>query len=303
MKIIRHIATIKEWKTVSLELNVIEWNLGKQKYDLRKWRDGEPTKNGVTFEREEIEDLFLALAKELGKNIESNEDCKTLSFNNIDDYPFDVLDSNVPNNDNDIFPLEMDESSNSIEKSMREDVLDYRNVVVHDKYDDCVANMHDYKDIIAIIPIYTKTGVEERRVSARHCRTCGAYYISTSSYSSLIKRGRILCKVVTKKEYEQFIKNKVFGELKPQSILTILGYSVNSKDDLSDTCRQTILTRAIDAGAVTKRKAINIISFLIKLNENKDNMSIALEKWNRDRMFLQGGKMEGTIQVTGIINN
>ena len=65
MKIIRHIATIKEWKTVSLELNVIEWNLGKSKYDLRKWRDGEPTKNGVTFEREELEDLFLALEKEL----------------------------------------------------------------------------------------------------------------------------------------------------------------------------------------------------------------------------------------------
>lgn len=37
MKIIKKIATIKEWKNVSIELNLIDWGDGKAKYDLRKW--------------------------------------------------------------------------------------------------------------------------------------------------------------------------------------------------------------------------------------------------------------------------
>lgn len=46
---------------------------------------------------------------------------------------------------------------------------------------------------------------------------------------------------------------------------------------------------------------IRIISFLIKLNEDKDNMAYAVEKWKRDQEFLRGGIIGNTIKVAGVV--
>lgn len=181
-------------------------------------------------------------------------------------------------------------------------MLDYHNVVVHDNIDECIHSGHDYVKVSATVPVYTNSGVQEMTIPAFHCKTCKAYYISSLSYNSLISHGSILCRVVNKKEYTLFIKNKDFRDLYTQSILNIIGYTVNSKDDLSDACRQTILTRAINAGVFSKNKAINHLSFLIKLNADKDNFADAVAKWKRDRDFLLGKKAAvDAIKVTGII--
>ena len=71
---------------------------------------------------------------------------------------------------------------------------------------------------------------------------------------------------------------------------------------MSDACRQTILTMAINAGVFSKKKAINHLSFLIKLNADKDNFTDAVAKWKCDRDFLLGKKAAvDAIKVTGII--
>lgn len=181
-------------------------------------------------------------------------------------------------------------------------MLDYHNVVVHDNIDECIHSGHDYVKVSATVPVYTNSGVQELTIPAFHCKTCKAYYISSLSYNSLISHGSILCRVVNKKEYNLFIKNKDFRDVYTQSILNIIGYTVNSKDDLSDACRQTILTRAINVGVFSKKKAINHLSFLIKLNADKDNFADAVAKWKRDRDFLLGKKAAvDAIKVTGII--
>lgn len=144
-------------------------------------------------------------------------------------------------------------------------------------------------------------GVTDVKIKARHCKTCGAYYISNFTYADLKKNGTILCKVVTKKEYNNFIKNTEFVNLDFQSILAITGYTVNAQDNLSDSCRQAILDRAIHDGIYTKQKAINHISFLIKLNEDKTNMSNAVDKWKRDREFLTGIKDRDIVKISGIV--
>lgn len=53
-----------------------------------------------------------------------------------------------------------------------------------------------------------------------------------------------------------------------------------------------ILTRAINADVFSKKKAINHLSFLIKLNADKDNFADAVAKWKRDRDFLLGKRQQ-----------
>lgn len=54
MKSIKKIATIKEWKNVSIELKLIDWGGEKPKYDLRKWENETPLK-GVSMDRDSLE--------------------------------------------------------------------------------------------------------------------------------------------------------------------------------------------------------------------------------------------------------
>lgn len=291
MKIIKRIATIKKWKNVSIELNLIDWGDGKPKYDLRKWENETPLK-GVSMDRDSLEALYRAVSKELDHESEQSSDnndidIEELPFNDNIEYETDL-------------PFDIHTSDN--EEQEYQAVLDYHNVVVHDNIDECIHSGHDYVKVSATVPVYTNSGVQELTIPAFHCKTCKAYYISSLSYNSLISHGSILCRVVNKKEYNLFIKNKDFRDLYTQSILNIIGYTVNSKDDLSDACRQTILTRAINAGVFSKKKAINHLSFLIKLNADKDNFMDAVAKWKRDRDFLLGKKAAvDAIKVTGII--
>lgn len=302
MKIVKHIATIKEWKNVSLELNLIEWKEGKPQYDLRKWEGNTPLK-GISLQKEDLIALYDVISEEL-----------IFSSDGEEDLPFGkVLHNNESGNKGTLFSADVDDeeelSFNDVfadnkdlkQENKREEILDFRNVIVHDKFDSCMLERHEYVDVEAIVPVYRLNGVKEVKIKARHCKTCGAYYISNMTYAELTKNGTILCKVVTKKEYNNFIKNTAFGDLDFQSILAITGYNVNAHDNLSDSCRQTILDRAIKDGIYTKQKAINHISFLIKLNEDKENMSVAVEKWKHDREFLMGRKDTNIVKIVGIV--
>ena len=107
-----------------------------------------------------------------------------------------------------------------------------------------------------------------------------------------------MCQVASLQEYKEYTKAKLFGDLKPQNILNIIGYNVDAKNGLSDAQRRTILMYAIEEGVVSKKEAINHISFLIKLNE-KTNKLDALQKWKSDRDYLQG-YVKGSKQLVGV---
>lgn len=245
----------------------------KPRYDLRSWKGNTPLK-GITLERDDLSNLHDAIACELEKD-------KSKSVNESDV----------------VLPFGIDDKGNEDETR----VLDYRNVIVHDNFDECIMEGHDFGDVDAIVPIYKTSGVVDVKIKARHCKTCAAYYISNQTYLDLKRNGAILCKVVSKKEYNEFIKNTNFGDLDFQFILAITGYNTNAKNNLTDSCRQAILTRAINDGIYTKQKAINHIGFLINLNEDKVNMSVPVSKWRRDREFLTGVKENNSVKVKRIL--
>lgn len=276
-KVIEHIATIKKWKTVSIELNIVDWGDGKKKYDIRKWSGNEPLK-GISMDKEDLHSLYNILGKELGFSEEET------------DLPFGADGAVTFNDDDDDLPFK-----DLNEKNKQEDiitkVLDYRNVIVYDNFFECERAKHHYEELNAYVDVYKSAGVKRISVPVKYCRNCNAYYISFAEYQRITQNGRILCRVVSKKEYNQFIKNNSFVDLDFQSILSIVGYTVSAEAGLTDKCRQEILKRAIETGIFSKNKAINHISFLIKLNEGKDNMQQAVEKWKKDREYLCGDKV------------
>lgn len=262
-KLIKHIKTISEKYGTTIEFNIMQWYDNKPKYDIRKWEDDKPTK-GISLSKEELRNLYCALHNEINRLDNKN------SFNKASE---------------DIKPI------------------DYRNFIIYNAYNDCQKKNHDYQDIKVLVPHYSNINnkVEEIILPARYCKTCKQYYISDYQYQIHMRFGRILCKVVSKEDYEKYIQESSFEELSPQSILNIVGYTVNGIDDFTDDYRQNILKYAIAEGVFTKDKAINHISFLIKLNEKKSNMEIALSKWKKDRAYLTNYKEQPLYGIHKII--
>ena len=252
----RKIDVIREWTEITLELNVVKWGTGKPKYDLRRWNNGDPQK-GVTLEKEDLEKLFYVIGEEIGYDFSKDKDEKT---------------------------PEDGESSETLEEME----IDYRSFFVHGDMRQCDINGHDYKKIIARIPIYTGNKVAEIEVPAFHCIDCDAFYISEAVYNKVLSKGRLLCQLVSKDELIKYRKQAKFNELKPQGKLAIVGYNVGSIDNLSARHRQTILEYAIREGIVTKKEAISYLKFFIRLNEGKKSSENAIRKWNEDLNYLMG---------------
>ncbi len=253
--VIKKIATIHQWQNTTLELNVVKWGTGKPKYDLRRWTNNEPQK-GITLEDEDLSKLFYLIGAEIGYD-----------FNHQEEYD--------------------DEDKEEYEED--EEEIDYRSFFVHGDMRYCEDHGHDYRKIMAQIPIFTKEKkVQNIEFSAYHCYDCGAYYISEALYGRIRAKGRLLCQLVSKAEFEDIKRNKTFDDLNPQGKLAIIGYNVGSKDNFSAKYRQTILEYAIKGGVVTKKEAISYLRFFIKLNEDRPNMKSAVQKWKEDLNFLMG---------------
>lgn len=253
--IVKKISKIHEWNNTSLEFNIVRWGSGKPKYDLRKWSDGEPHK-GVTLEVEDLKNLFYAIGDEIGYD-----------FSNYD----------------------LDDEEEEYDEEYDEEDIDFRCFFVHGDMSSCDANGHDYYKVIARTPIFDKNSmVQEIEVPAYHCRDCKAYYISESVYRKIESMGRLLCQLISRKEFDDIKRLNTIDELNPQSKLAMIGYNVGSKDGFSAKHRQTLLEYAIREGVVTKQEAISYLKFFIKLHEGRPHMESAIQKWREDISFLAG---------------
>ena len=66
-EIIKKIGIVSSFKGGTCEFNIVKWNNGQNKYDLRKWNNNYPNK-GITFAISELGNLYNIL-----KHIEMNE--------------------------------------------------------------------------------------------------------------------------------------------------------------------------------------------------------------------------------------
>ena len=183
-------------------------------------------------------------------------------------------------------------------------VIDYKDFFIHSRRSFCD---HETIKVIATVPIYSDFKVDTISFEAEYCSECGTYYISEHTYRNIIlPKGRLLCQVLSLEEYKEY-KNQVntFDELKPQSILNMLGYNVNSKENLSDHERQTILRYALESGLISKMYAITYLKGVIKRASGRNSFDTSISKWKRDLQWVYSFDKKGDIiyGVRRIIGN
>ena len=261
--IVKRIAKIKEWGSASLELNIVKWGKNQPKYDLRRWEGDTPGK-GVTMTAEDMENLFYAIDEEL-------------ELTRSEDGP----------------PTEP-------VLAFRQEEIDYRNIFVHGNGKCGNPEHNEQEAVIAVLQVLkSNMSLEDVEVEVRFCPRCNIYYMSESNYNRLKSRGRILCQLMSEEEYKNYKREKEYGDLKPQSILNMIGYNVNSRDGYSDEYRQQILAFGIESEIITRKDAIGYLSFFIRLNEGNPNLAEAIAKWRRDRDYLTGYTSSGIRKIKG----
>ena len=202
---------------------------------------------------------------------------------------------------------EDEETKKKVDDDFEEDEetpIDYKDFFIHSFRKDC---NHNYIKVMAMVPIYANWKVDTISFEAEYCAECGVYYISEYTYQNkILPTGHLLCQVLSMEEYADYKKQVENGvELKPQSILNLIGYNVNSKENLSDHERITILRYAIEAGVITKRKTINYLQWFIKTHGAKKGMELPVSKWKKDLQWVLNFDKKGDIiyGVKRIIKN
>lgn len=151
----------------------------------------------------------------------------------------------------------------------------------------CMHEEHEIQNITAVVKILLEDGREEDvQISAGYCQQCNVYFIMESTYQELKRKGIILCRVTDSKTYAKggFMNG---SKLAQESILMQYGYNVSQTVGLSARQRQKILAVMIDNKVLSKSEIISYLDFFIRQHGSRNNMGVAISKWEDDREFVE----------------
>lgn len=118
-------------------------------------------------------------------------------------------------------------------------------------------------------------------------RVAGKYFVDSGILRGFCQKHGIPLIPLTKQSNKK--RNEPL-ELRDESHLHALGYNVGEQDGLSDAERQNILGDAADAGMPIE-DIVRMLEFLINLNHAKSELRMACKKWERDKEFISGYKI------------
>ena len=151
----------------------------------------------------------------------------------------------------------------------------------------CMNKSHQIQNVDAEVNVSLNNG-EDRlfQISAGYCRQCNVYFIMEFTYQELKRKGIILCRVTDSKTYAKggFMNG---SKLAQESILMQYGYNVSQTVGLSARQRQKILAVMIDNKVLSKSEIISYLDFFIRQHGSRNNMGIAISKWEDDREFVE----------------
>lgn len=151
---------------------------------------------------------------------------------------------------------------------------------------ECIFANHIMKDIIGILRIATPSGkINEYKIPMIYCQSCTTYYILKKDYQTAKSKGVILCQIITRRDYENRIKNKtqVTGK---ESRIHELGYNVKKGSSYTNKQRQIILANIIENTDISKNEIQNLIRRCINQHKSQSNYSNAVRCWEMDYQFL-----------------
>lgn len=201
---------------------------------------------------------------------------------------------NFRNSENLLFAKNLYESLNPKKKSYLEDVarciLSEQNILVRSNGFYCNSH-HMIKDLAGEVIICDYQGdLYKYLFPITWCVDCNIIYVLEETYLDLKKHGVIMCQVMSHKQYIQSLSDAPGSDmvLRSESFLKILGYSVNTAEDLSEEQRHAILERAIDKGVLSKDRVLSYLDFFIK--QHPHNFE-AVRKWRSDRNYIGSYKI------------
>lgn len=144
---------------------------------------------------------------------------------------------------------------------------------------------HNVVDMAGELEVCDKEGnIRVCLIPIAYCEECDTYYVLENTYNEVKKIGIAMCQIIKFKQYMQYGKNMNNTQLwRDYSPLNIMGYCVNSNENLSDNQRKVILENIIDKGILSKEQVLSYIDFFIKTHSNADN---AIHKWMSDREYI-----------------
>ena len=276
--VIRDIAVISDNGYETIELKYMQWGKNTPKYDLRKWKDGNPLR-GVTLSGEEAKSLTKVLLHELYENIIENSIADEDDSNDEspeEDFEYDE------NDEADDEKNEYDENEEGVQ------AIGVRTFFVRKSMEECDREGHDYINVIASVPMVIGEKYKLIKFPAIYCYECNIYYVTDEEYNRLHNNGRILCQLLTEDEYKKYREGFNNDNLSPHSVLNILGYTVSKKADLSTGERRQKLRWIIANEILSKKRVIGYLDFFIRLNTGQKKNASAISKWRADKEYLMG---------------
>lgn len=163
----------------------------------------------------------------------------------------------------------------------------------------CVISKHKLDYVDAIVSVLYRNSLLEIIIPASYCPECNKYYILERHYEALKKQGYICCRIDT---YDSLVAEGkgYYSGYQEKSILRQYGYSVSKKIGLTERERHRILDFVIDNHILSKADVIDHIEWQISDKKNRDNMDIAIEKWESDIRYVQKKIIGVTIRVNSI---
>ncbi len=166
-----------------------------------------------------------------------------------------------------------------------------KDFVVRGNIIQCMHKFHEIQNVDALIKVSLNNGADKQiPISAGYCEECEVYFIMESTYQKLKSKGLILCRITDLKTYLKggFMNG---SKLAQESILMQYGYNVSQTKGLSATRRQKILAVIIDNKILSKSEIISYLDFFIRQRSSRNNMGIAISKWEEDREFVENYKI------------
>lgn len=177
-------------------------------------------------------------------------------------------------------------SSERIPKIKKEQCIKQDDFVVVTNVFRCYFKNHNIEEVLGIIKLETRQGtIIEEKIPCAYCPTCDCYFILTSQYKTLSIGKFLLCRLLEKDEYVEYVKNGIIGGA-TESLLMVNGYNVKSTVGLTDTERHTILKKIMDSNILSPHVIASYLDMFIVQKKNLSQYQNAIAKWTHDKKFV-----------------
>lgn len=148
----------------------------------------------------------------------------------------------------------------------------------------CLKNKHEIVMAQVVIP-----SIDSKiRINVYYCTECHKFFLDRNSYDMYRKKYKFLPIIfsLVSDDGEYISKSKGTIERSSDSPLSLCGYTVNKKENLSAEKRQRILRFIIKQGILSKEQVLRYLNLFIEVNGSNDNMYEATCKWNADKEYV-----------------